>query len=76
MYYDIIFIDGCHDYKNVCLDINNYSSMLKSGGYLNIGNKGIWFPNGFGIPIMEGTVINLRDSFNSTYGFTGYLIDK
>ena len=49
---------------------------LKSGGYLNIGNKGITFPNGFGIPIMEGTVINLRDSFNATYGFTGYLIDK
>ena len=32
--YDIIFIDGCHDYEIVCLDIQNYSKMLKVGGYL------------------------------------------
>ena len=32
--YDIIFIDGCHDYEIVCLDIQNYSKMLKNGGYL------------------------------------------
>jgi hypothetical protein len=32
--YDIVFIDGCHDYEIVCLDIKNYSPMLKVGGYL------------------------------------------
>jgi hypothetical protein len=34
MCYDIIFIDGCHDYEVVCLDIKNYSKMLKTGGFL------------------------------------------
>jgi len=32
--YDMIFIDGCHDYEVVCLDIYNYGKMLKVGGYL------------------------------------------
>jgi hypothetical protein len=32
--YDIIYIDGCHDYEIVCLDIQNYVKMLKVGGYL------------------------------------------
>lgn len=31
--YDIVFIDGCHDYEIVCQDIKNYLPMLKSGGY-------------------------------------------
>ena len=32
--YDIIYIDGCHDYENVVFDITTYSKMLKEGGYL------------------------------------------
>lgn len=32
--YDIIYIDGCHDYEVVCADIDNYLPMLKPGGYL------------------------------------------
>lgn len=32
--YDILFIDGCHDYDVVCQDINNYAPMLKQGGLL------------------------------------------
>lgn len=32
--FDIIFIDGCHDYEIVCSDISNYSNMLNIGGYL------------------------------------------
>ena len=34
--YDIIFIDGCHDYEIVCKDIDNYSVMIKKNGYLVI----------------------------------------
>jgi len=33
-FYDMVFIDGCHDYEIVCQDIENYSKMLKVGGYL------------------------------------------
>lgn len=32
--YDILFIDGCHDYEVVCQDIVNYVSLLKTGGLL------------------------------------------
>ena len=32
--YDIIFIDGCHDYESVCKDIENYSNMIKKDGFL------------------------------------------
>lgn len=37
--YDIIFIDGCHDYEIVRLDIINYSPMLKVGGYLVLSDS-------------------------------------
>jgi len=32
--FDFIFIDGDHSYQGVLLDFNNYSPMLKKGGYL------------------------------------------
>jgi hypothetical protein len=32
--YDILFIDGCHDYDVVCQDIQNYVPLLKQGGLL------------------------------------------
>jgi hypothetical protein len=32
--YDLVFIDGCHDYPVVVDDIEVYSAMVKTGGYL------------------------------------------
>lgn len=32
--FDILYIDGCHDYEVVCADIDNYVPMLKVGGVL------------------------------------------
>lgn len=32
--YDVVYIDGCHDYEVVKSDIENYSTMLKVGGLL------------------------------------------
>jgi hypothetical protein len=46
--YDIIFIDGCHDYEIVCLDIKNYSSMLKVGGYLVLDDASSLLPGAHG----------------------------
>lgn len=48
MSYDIIFIDGCHDYEIVCLDIINYSKMLKSGGYLVLDDASSFLSDPFG----------------------------
>ena len=32
--YDLVFIDGCHDYEVVVSDLTNYGDMVKLGGYL------------------------------------------
>jgi len=42
--YDIVFIDGCHDYDVVCLDIQNYSNMVKVGGYLVLDDASSLLP--------------------------------
>jgi predicted O-methyltransferase YrrM len=34
--YDLIFIDGCHDYDVVVSDLTNYGDMVSIGGYLVI----------------------------------------
>jgi hypothetical protein len=47
--YDIIFIDGCHDYEVVCSDIKNYSEMLKLNGYLVLGDASSLLQNSYGI---------------------------
>jgi SAM-dependent methyltransferase len=46
--YDIIFIDGCHDYDVVCLDIQNYSKLLKPGGYLVLDDASLYLPHAYG----------------------------
>lgn len=37
--YDIVFIDGCHDYKVVVNDIENYSKFVRRGGLLVIDDS-------------------------------------
>ena len=68
MCYDIIFIDGCHDYENVCLDINNYSEMLKPGGYLVLDDASLFLHNAFGIflghPDVGKAIIDNLDNNN------------
>jgi hypothetical protein len=43
--YDIIFIDGSHDYDMVCLDIKNYVPLLKVGGYFVMDDSAIYINN-------------------------------
>jgi hypothetical protein len=33
-HYDVIYIDGCHEYENVIVDINDFYPLVKSGGCL------------------------------------------
>ena len=46
--FDIIFIDGCHDYEIVVQDIKNYSEMLKVNGYLILDDASLYIDSPFG----------------------------
>jgi len=46
--YDIIYIDGGHDYEIVCHDIATFVPMLKSGGYLVMDDACCLIENPYG----------------------------
>jgi hypothetical protein len=46
--FDMIFIDGCHDYEIVVQDIKNYSEMLKVNGYLVLDDASLYITNPYG----------------------------
>jgi len=46
--FDMIFIDGCHDYEIVIQDIKNYSEMLKVNGYLVLDDASLYITNPYG----------------------------
>jgi Methyltransferase domain len=46
--FDIIYIDGGHDYETVCKDIETYLPMLKKGGYLILDDASLFLENPFG----------------------------
>jgi len=37
--YDIVYVDGCHEYKYVKLDLEYYGEMVKIGGYLVVDDS-------------------------------------
>jgi len=47
--YNIIFIDGSHDYANVILDIKNYTPFIKPGGYLVMDDASFFLENAYGV---------------------------
>ena len=72
--YDIIFIDGCHDYEVVCDDIKNYVPMLKSGGYLVMDDASLFLENPFGRFIGHDDVCRaIRDNVDSNTELTHIL---
>jgi hypothetical protein len=46
--FDMIFIDGCHDYNIVVQDIKNYSKMLKVNGYLVLDDASLYIESPYG----------------------------
>lgn len=47
--YDIIYIDGCHDYEAVCADIRNYVPMLRVGGLLVMDDASLYIESPAGL---------------------------
>jgi len=47
--YDMIFIDGSHDYKDVVYDILTYSELLVIGGYLIMDDSSLYLENSYGM---------------------------
>jgi len=47
--YNIVFIDGCHDYDAVVSDLNNYSKMVVPGGYLVMDDASLYIDNPYGM---------------------------
>ena len=37
--FDLVFVDGCHDYEVVVSDLRNYGELLKIGGYLIVDDS-------------------------------------
>ena len=46
--FDIIYIDGGHDYDVVCADIDAYSKMLKKNGFLVLDDASLYLEKPFG----------------------------
>ena len=46
--FNIIYIDGCHDYSIVCQDIDNYSKLLCQGGFLIMDDASSYINNPYG----------------------------
>ncbi len=72
--FDIIFIDGSHDYEIVCEDIKKYTEFLKVGGYFVMDDSSLYIKNPAGIfkghPDVSKAVIDILDKdkrFNELY---------
>ena len=72
--YDILFIDGCHDYEVVCQDITNYAQMLKEGGLLVMDDASLYLeaPAGrfYGHPDVGKAILDVlekRQDFQHVY---------
>ena len=46
--FDIVFVDGSHDYENVCCDIYNYGELVKPGGFFVMDDSSLYVPHPYG----------------------------
>jgi len=64
--YDIVYVDGCHEYKYVKLDLEHYGEMVKVGGYLVVddSSNNLDMPSGYftGIQDVSDAVRDIIES--------------
>lgn len=67
--YDIVYIDGCHDYDVVVDDIYTYSDFLKQGGFLVVDDAAcdLKIPDGL-IPMNFRGLPDVTKALNDTVG--------
>jgi len=46
--FDIVFVDGSHDYDNVCIDIHNFGDMVKPGGMFVMDDSSLYIDHPYG----------------------------
>lgn len=46
--FDILFIDGSHDYNDVVSDIQNYSKLVNTNGYVVMDDASLYVKNAYG----------------------------
>jgi len=68
--FDIVFIDGSHDYDGVCSDIYNYAKMVKSGGFLITDDSSLYIEHPYGRFIGHPDVSKaVKDYLDTDFGF-------
>lgn len=69
--YDIIYIDGGHDYEVVCHDIATFVPLLKSGGYLVMDDASLLLENPYGQFLGHNDVCNaIKDKIDGRSDLT------
>jgi hypothetical protein len=72
--FDIVFIDGSHDYDDVVADLRNYGAMVKAGGYLVMDDASLYVPGAYGrflghpdVSRAAGDVMDKMEEFTHLY---------
>lgn len=69
--FDIVYIDGGHDYDIVCKDIDAYTPMVKKNGYLVMDDASLYLNNPFGRFLGHDDVCRaIKDKLDSRADFS------
>jgi hypothetical protein len=69
--FDIIYIDGGHDYDTVCKDIDFYTGVLKKNGFLVLDDASLYLENPYGRFLGHDDVCRaIKDKLDSRTDFT------
>ncbi len=61
---DILFIDGDHTYKGVINDFENYSKLVKKGGYIIFDDYNDYLDSPYVKPAVNEIISRIYDDYN------------